>query len=137
MDTPNTLLDIVRHFSDPAICDQYMQKLRWAGGQPICPKCGGKEIGQIASRHMMQCKNAECRKQFSHKIGTIFEDSKLGLVKWFVAVWTIANFKTGISSHELARALGVRQPTAWFVLHRIRRAMEVGGIDDAGFMTLA
>lgn len=128
-DTPETLIEAVRYFSDLEVCHAYMAKIRWADGKPVCPACGAKgdRIGQIATRYMLRCK--DCRKQFSHKVGTIFEDSPLGLDKWFVAVWAIANCKNGISSHELARALGVTQKTAWFMLHRIRKAMEVGGFD--------
>lgn len=128
-DTPQTLLEAVRYFSDRETCEAYMRKIRWPSGTIVCPECGakGKRIGEIATRHMLRCK--DCRKQFSHKGGTIFEDSPLGLDKWFVAVWSIANCKNGISSHELARALGVTQKTAWFMLHRIRKAMDVGDLD--------
>src|SRR5205814_5916090 len=83
----------------------------------------GENIGIIASRRMFQCKSKDCRKQFSVKVGTIFEDSPLGLDKWFVAVWSITNAKNGISSCEVARALGVTQKTAWFMMHRVRLAM--------------
>jgi transposase-like protein len=75
---------------------------------------------------MYKCRNRACHKQFSVKVGTIFEDSPLGLDKWFVAVWCITNAKNGISSCELARALGVTQKSAWFMLHRVRHAMQVG-----------
>jgi transposase-like protein len=88
-----------------------------------CPKCGVDKIGNVASRCLLQCKAKGCRKQFSAKLGTIFEDSPLPLSHWFVAVWCIANAKNGISSCELARALGVTQKSAWFMLHRIRLAM--------------
>lgn len=123
-DSPQTLIEAVRYFSALEVCHTYMAKIRWADGKPVCPACEAKgdRIGQIATRHMLRCK--DCRKQFSHKVGTIFEDSPLGLDKWFVAVWAIANCKNGISSHELARALGVTQKTAWFMLHRIRMAMK-------------
>jgi transposase-like protein len=129
IDTPKTLIDAVRYFAHRDVCEAYMRKIRWPNGTIVCPECGakGQRIGEIATRHMLRCK--DCRKQFSHKVGTIFEDSPLGLDKWFVAVWAIANCKNGISSHELARALGVTQKTAWFMLHRIRKAMEVGGLD--------
>ena len=120
---PKTLIEAVRHFSDLAVCQQLLVKQKWPDGKIVCPACAGDKIGVIASRSMLQCKAKECRKQFSAKVGTIFEDSPLGLDKWFVAVWCIANAKNGISSCELARALGVRQPTAWFMLHRIRLAM--------------
>lgn len=123
-DTPKTLLEAVRYFSSPKVCFEAMLAVKWPDGKITCPKCGGEQIGVITSRSMLQCKAKDCRKQFSVKVGTIFEDSPLGLDKWFVAVWAIANCKNGISSLELHRALGVRQPTAWFMLHRIRLAMK-------------
>ena len=123
---PKTLLEAVRHFSDLSVCHQHLVLVKWPDGKITCPKCGGEHVGEIKSRRMFQCKAKECRKQFSAKVGTIFEDSPLGLDKWFVAVWSIANAKNGISSHELHRALGVTQKTAWFMLHRIRLAMQTG-----------
>lgn len=128
-DTPETLLEVVRYFSDLDICHQYLRKIRWPRG-PVCPHCESKKVG-IISRQRLRCK--ECRKDVRDKAGTIFEDSPLGLDKWFVAVWSVANCKNGISSHELARALGVTQKTAWFMTHRIRKAMEVGSIDQEKF----
>jgi transposase-like protein len=120
---PETLLEAVRYFSDLKVCHEYMVGIKWPDGKIVCPKCGGDRLGQIKSRCMLQCKNKECRKQFSAKVGTIFEDSPLGLDKWFVSVWCIANAKNGISSCELARAIGVTQKTAWHMLHRIRLSM--------------
>lgn len=127
-DLPDSLLEAVRYFSDLAVCHAYMRKIKWPDGVIVCPNCeaSGERIGEIATRHMLRCK--DCRKQFSCKVGTIFEDSPLGLDKWFVAVWCIANAKNGISSHELGRALGVTQKTAWFMLHRIREAMRTGSL---------
>lgn len=122
--TPQTLLDAARHFADPDVCHEYMISIRWPNGQITCPKCGCDRIGNILSRRMLQCKEKGCRKQFSTKVGTIFEDSPLGLDKWFVAVWFITNAKNGISSHELARSLGVSQKSGWHMLHRIRAAMK-------------
>ena len=124
---PETMMEAVRYFADLEICDLYMRRIKWPGCKPACPECGSERIGEIKSRHLLRCK--DCRKQFSHKIGTIFEDSPLGLDKWFVAVWAIANDRNGISSHELGRALGVTQKTAWFMLHRIRLAMETESFD--------
>jgi transposase-like protein len=121
---PSTLIEAVRYFADLTVCEAYMRKIKWPDGKPVCPHCESKNIGEIKSRHMLQCR--ACRKQFSYKVGTIFEDSPLGLDKWFVGVWCIANAKNGISSYELGRAIGVTQKTAWFMLHRIRKAMEVG-----------
>tara|TARA_B100000749_G_scaffold197128_2_gene153291 strand:- start:5982 stop:6950 length:969 start_codon:yes stop_codon:yes gene_type:complete len=123
---PTTLVGAVRYFSDLDICDEYMKRIKWADGKPICPKCGSDRIGELKSRRKLKCNVKACQKQFSHKLDTIFEDSPLGLDKWFVAVWCIANAKNGISSHELGRAIGVTQKTAWFMLHRIRKAMETG-----------
>jgi transposase-like protein len=121
MDTPKTLLEAVRYFSDLDVCNEYMKGIKWPNGTIVCPKCGGDQIGEIKTRKMLRCKH--CRKQFSYKVGTIFEDSPLGLDKWFVAVWCITNAKNGISSYELGRALGVTQKSAWHMLHRIRLAM--------------
>ena len=121
MTEPKTLLEAVRFFSDLNVCHAYMVNLKWPDGKIACPKCGSDKVGNVASRRLLQCK--DCRKQFSAKVDTIFEDSPLGLDKWFVAVWCIANAKNGISSMELHRALGVTQKTAWFMLHRIRTAM--------------
>lgn len=123
-DTTKSLIEAVRYYSDLDRCERKMARMKWPDGKPVCPKCGGHKIGRIASRRMYQCKAVDCRKQFSVKVGTIFEDSALGLDKWFVAVWSIANCKNGISSHELARALGITQKSAWFMLHRIREAMQ-------------
>lgn len=120
---PETLLDAVRYFSDLSVCFDAMLRVKWPDGKIICPKCDCDRVGAVKSRLLLQCKSKECRKQFSVKVGTIFEDSPLGLDKWFVAVWCIANAKNGISSCELGRALGVTQKTAWFMLHRIRLAM--------------
>ena len=127
MDTPETLLEAVRYFSDADNCERAMRNARWPGGKPRCPECDSTNIGEIKTRRLLRCR--DCRRQIYTKRGTIFEDSPLGLDKWLVAVWCIANCKNGISSHELARALGVQQKTAWFMLHRIRTAMEV---DEGG-----
>lgn len=123
---PETLIEAVRYFTDLDVCHGYMVKVKWPDGKIVCPKCGGDAIGNIASRRMFQCKAKGCRKQFSAKVGTIFEDSPLPLSSWFVAVWSIVNAKNGISSYELGRALGTTQRTAWFMLHRVRLAMRIG-----------
>mgnify|MGYP000490872327 CR=1 FL=1 len=119
---PESLIEAVRYFSDLDTCHNYMKSILWPDGKIVCPRCQSEAVGEITSRRMFQCKG--CRKQFSTKVGTIFEDSPLGLDKWFVAVWSIANAKNGISSCELARALGVTQKSAWFMLHRVRLAMK-------------
>lgn len=123
-ETPKTLLDAVRYFTDPKVCFEAMLAVKWPDGKIACPNCNHDKVGVIRSRSLLQCKSKQCRKQFSVKVGTIFEDSPLGLDKWFVAVWCIANAKNGISSMELSRALGITQKTAWFLLHRVRMAMK-------------
>jgi transposase-like protein len=128
--TPDNLLAAVRYFSDLKICNEYMRGIKWPNGQPICHKCGSVNVAELSTRPVLKCR--DCKKQFSYKVGTIFEDSPLGLDKWFVAVWCIANAKNGISSHELGRALDVTQMTAWFMLHRIREAMRTGSFRKLG-----
>lgn len=122
IETPETLMEAVRYFADQQVCNEYMRRIKWPGAEPSCPHCGSENIGEVKSRNLIQCR--ACRKQASYKTGTIFEDSPLGLDKWFVAIWAIANCKNGISSYELARAVGITQKSAWFVLHRIREAMK-------------
>jgi hypothetical protein len=90
----------------------------------VCPRCGHDETSFLTTRKIWKCKG--CKRQFSLKVGTIFEDSSLGFDKWLPAIWLIANSKNGISSHELGRSLGVTQKTAWFMNHRIRLAMASG-----------
>jgi transposase-like protein len=120
---PKTLLEAVGYFSDPEIANEFVASLRWPTG-PVCPRCFGMEHSYLTTRRLWKCK--ACKRQFSVKVGSIFEDSSLGLNKWLPAVWLIANSKNGISSHELARALGITQKSAWFMLHRIRLAMQRG-----------
>lgn len=120
---PQTLLEAVQHFADPDAALACMVSLRWANGV-ICPHCDGVDVTFLAKRRVWQCKTKACRKQFSAKVGTIFEDSPIGLEKWLPCLWLIANCKNGISSYEVARALGVTQKTAWFMLHRVRLAMQ-------------
>ena len=120
---PTTLTEAVVYFQDPDNCLNYLVARRWPKGV-VCPACGSANVGFIASRRMWQCKTRHPKSQFSVKLGTIFEDSPLGLDKWLPAMWMIASNRNGISSWELHRALGVTQKTAWFMLHRIRLAMQ-------------
>jgi len=118
---PINLIEAVRYFSDLDVCTEFVAKLKWPSG-PYCPNCGCTEYSYLKTRRLWKCK--ACKKQYSVKLGTIFEDSPLGLDKWLPAVWLVANSKNGISSHELGRSLGITQKSAWFVLHRIRLAMQ-------------
>ncbi len=120
---PQTLIEAIRYFSDPETCHDFVVGLRWPNGV-ACVHCGTKNVGFIKTRQRFQCKG--CRRQFSVKVGTIFEDSPIPLDKWLAAFWMIANAKNGISSYEIHRAIGVSQKSAWYVLHRIRLAMQTG-----------
>ncbi len=122
---PKTLLEAIRYFADLDVATEFVAALRWPDG-PVCPKCGLVDPKHyfLKARRVWKCRS--CKKQFSVKVGTILEDSPLGLDKWLPAVWLIANCKNGISSYELAKDLGVQQKTAWFMLHRIRLAMQTG-----------
>jgi transposase-like protein len=123
---PTTLLQAIRYFSDLDVATDFVANLRWPDG-PICPRCGGTEHSFLRTRRIWKCKS--CKRQFSVKLGTIFEDSPLGLDKWLPAVWLAANSKNGISSYELGRALGTTQKSAWFMLQRIRLAMQTGSFE--------
>lgn len=127
---PQTLMDAIRFFADPDVALEFMVSLRWPNGV-ACPTCGALEPRFIATRRMWECKEKHPRKQFSVKIGTIMEDSPIGLDKWLATIWMIANDKNGISSYEVAKAIGVTQKSAWFMLHRIRLAMEDGTFNRA------
>lgn len=124
---PKTLQEAIILFSDAKVCHDYMVGWRW-NGNVVCPRCGSANVGELVkTRLVWNCKG--CKKQFSVKVGTIFEDSPLKLSTWLPAVWLITNAKNGISSYELHRALGVTQKTAWFMLHRIRYAMQQGSFE--------
>lgn len=126
--TPKTLQQAIVFFSDPENCIGYMASRRWPNG-PVCPTCGRTDVTFLAKQQKWQCKSAHKRRQFTVKVGTIFEDSPLGLDKWLTAVWMVTNCKNGVSSYEISRALGVTQKTAWFMLHRIRVAMQTGSFE--------
>ena len=118
---PKTLQEAVVFFSDPRRTFDYAVKLRWPDGKVTCPRCNGTEHSFISTRLHWFCKG--CKKQFTVKVGTIFEDSPISMDKWMIAVWMIVNCKNGISSYEIHRALGITQKSAWFMMHRIRKAM--------------
>jgi transposase-like protein len=125
MHEPNTLQDAILYFSNPDNCVSYLvaHRTKWKNGV-VCPTCGSKDVGYIASRRMWQCKVRHPKAQFSVKVGTIMEDSALGLDKWLVAIWMQASMKNGISSWEIHRALNISQKCAWHMLHRIRLGLQ-------------
>lgn len=121
---PETLKGAITYFADAERSFEFMKAIRWPDGVVSCQHCGSSNVGFLSTRRIWKCR--DCRKQFSAKMGTIFEDSPLKLETWLPAVWVIAGAKNGVSSCELARSLGVTQKTAWFMLQRIRLAMQNG-----------
>jgi transposase-like protein len=124
MQKPKTLQQAIVFFANPDNCLKFMVRLRWPDSVVTCPTCGSKEVRFLETRRLWECKSSHPRKQFSTKVRTIFEDSPISLDKWLTALWMIANCKNGISSYEVGRALGVTQKSAWFMMHRIRLAMQ-------------
>jgi transposase-like protein len=120
---PGTLQQAIQDFADPDNCIDYLAARRWPNGV-VCPTCGSTEVQFLASRRVWCCKARHPKWQFSVKVGTIFEDSPIGLDKWLTAMWMLANCKNGNTSWDMHRTLGVTQKTAWFMLHRIRLAMQ-------------
>lgn len=125
-DFPTTLQQAIVYFADPENASNFLMQMRWPNGVE-CPACNSREVSYLSTRRLWKCK--ACKKQFSVKVGSIMEDSPIGLDRWLAAIWLIANAKNGISSCELARSLGMTQKSAWFVLHRIRKAMQNGSLE--------
>lgn len=121
---PKNLLEAVQYFSDESVCVDFIAHLKWDNGEPACPKCGSMNVVGMKTRPVYRCKETKCNKQFSVKVGTIFESCNVPLTKFLPCFWLLASAKNGISSHEVARALSVSQKTAWHMLHRVRKAME-------------
>src|SRR5256885_288046 len=123
---PQTLQDAIKYFADEDRALDFMKAIRWPDGIVKCPCCGSTDVSFLSTRQIWKCKNTHARRQFSVKVGTVLEDSPIALDKWLCGFWLIANAKNGISSYELHRSIGVTQKTAWFMLHRIRLAMQDG-----------
>src|SRR6266478_1910120 len=121
---PETLHDAIKYFANDDHAFDFMRSIRWPDGVVKCPRCGSKDIFFLSTRKIWKCKAKHEKQQFSVKVGTVLEDSPIALDKWLCAFWLIANAKNGISSYELHRSIGVTQKTAWFMLHRIRLAMQ-------------
>ncbi len=128
---PQTLAQAIRYFADLNNCIDFLANLRWPDGV-TCPKCGSKEVSYVSTRRIWKCKQEHDHRQFSAKVGTIMEDSPIPLDKWLTAMWMLSNCRNGISSYEVARDLGVTQNSAWFMLHRIRKAMQNGSFQKFG-----
>ena len=123
---PTTLQEAIKYFADDQLAFDYMKGVRWPTGKVSCPRCNSEKNSFVSTRKIWHC--SDCKRQFSIKIGTIFEDSAIKYDKWICATWLIANAKNGISSYELGRSIGVCQKTGWFMLQRIRLAMQNGTI---------
>lgn len=129
---PSTLQEAAVYFAQPDVALMYFVALRWPDGEIKCPTCGSGAVRFISTRKLWRCGGEKhARQQFSVKVGTIMEDSPIGLDKWMLAMWMVTNCKNGVSSYEMARALGITQKSAWFLDHRIRKAMQ-----DDGTLTL-
>ena len=128
---PKHLLEATRYFADPDVCVQFVAAMRWPRGVQ-CPHCDGKKVSFLKSRRIWKCMAKECHKQFSVKTGSVFEDSPIALDKWLTAVWLVVNCKNGISSYEIGRDLAITQKSAWFMLHRIRLALQDGNWGKLG-----
>ncbi len=125
MEEPRTLQEAILYFSDLERCLDYLVHRRpeWKNGV-ICPRCGSDKVNFLKNQLRWQCSSHHARRQFSVKVDTLFEDSPIGLNKWLSTFWMLMNSKNGVASHEVARAFGVAQKTAWFMLHRLRLAMQ-------------
>jgi transposase-like protein len=117
-----TLQEAIAHFADPQNAFDYAVRYRWPDGKVTCPRCDGAKHSFIKTRRVWFC--YDCKKQFSLKVGTVMEDSALGLDKWMTAFWMLVNCKNGVSSMEIHRTLGITQKAAWFVLQRLRLALQ-------------
>jgi transposase-like protein len=130
MEKPKTLQAATKHFADEQVCIDTVARLSWSDGKPTCPACGHQDHYWLDKQRRWKCK--ECWKQFSVKVGTIFEDSPLSLDKWLIALWMLVNCRNGVSSYEVGRSLGVSQKSGWFMLHRLRYALQNGSITKLG-----
>jgi transposase-like protein len=128
--TPKSLQEAIAFFADPEQAFVYAVNLRWPGKKVTCPRCGCEKHSFIKTRLMWFCKG--CKKQFSVKVGTIFEDSPLGMDKWMTAFWMVVNCKNGVSSAEMARTLHITQKSAWFMLHRVREVLKLNSVEKLG-----
>src|ERR1700676_492085 len=131
MALPSTLQEAIIYFADPKNCNEFLAGLRWTDGKVQCPNCGSVNVVYLEKQNRYKCYGKHPKAQFSLKVGTIFEDSPIGLDKWLCAMWLIVNCKNGISSCEMARDLGISQKSAWFMNHRIRMALHGGTIEKA------
>ncbi len=130
MDNPKTLQEAIIYFADADNCRHFLIDLRWEDGKVRCPRCGSEKVTYLEAARLYKCYGKHDKAKFSLKVGTIFEDSALGLEKWLPAMWLVVNAKNGISSMEISRSLGISQKSAWHMAHRIRFALHQGSFDS-------
>ena len=126
---PETLFEAMKYFANPDVALNFVALMRWPDGVVKCPRCDSAHVSLSVKRRVWTCEDCPKRRQFSIKVGTIMEDSPIGLDKWICGMWLIMGAKNGISSYELHRALGITQKSAWFLGHRIRFALQNGSIE--------
>src|SRR5271156_199087 len=126
MKGPQTLQQAIQFFTDYENCRQFMIAVRWSDGKVRCPACNSEKVTYLEKARLYRCYGDHPKQKFSLKIGTVYEDSPIPLEKWLPATWLLANCRNGISSYEIGRAIGVTQKSAWFMMHRIRLAMQSG-----------
>src|SRR5256885_5525482 len=129
---PTTLQEAIIYFSNYANCHEAVAAIRWPDGVVRCPHCNGDSVVYLEAARVWKCRKGHARAKFSLKVGTIFEDSPIPLQKWLPALWMLVNCKNGISSYELARAIGVTQKSAWFMLQRLRLAIQAKSFNKFG-----
>jgi transposase-like protein len=132
MKAPQTLQQAIQFFSDYENCREFMIAVRWEDGKVRCPSCGSEKVTYLEKARLYFCSAKHSKQKFSLKIGTVFEDSPIALEKWLPATWLLVNSRNGISSYEIGRALGVTQKSAWFMMHRIRLAVQSGSFQKIG-----
>lgn len=132
MESPKTLQQAIQFFGDYENCRKFMISVRWADGKVRCPQCNSEKVTYLEKARLYRCYGDHAKQKFSLKVGTVFEDSPIGLDKWLPALWLIVSCKNGISSYEIAAALGITQKSAWFMMHRIRLAMQSGSFKKLG-----
>ena len=132
MESPKTLQQAIKFFADFENCRQFMIAVRWPDGKVRCPQCGSEKLTYLKNARVYRCYEKHPLQKFSLKVGTVFEDSPIPLEKWLPAVWLLVNCKNGISSYEIGRDLGITQKSAWFMMHRIRLAVQSGSFRKLG-----
>lgn len=130
---PQSAEEAAGMFADPDYCLRYLALLRWPGGHVVCPLCGSGNLTWLARRRMWECRSGHPQAQFSVRSGTFLEDSHIGLGQWLMALW-LMNERRQMSSYELARRVGITQKSAWLMMKRIRRAMDLSGISPEEFL---